>query len=641
MIMKNKNKTGNADGKGLNKKQTFFEEYEAELGEESFEELSEAEKRMLSSGSVSYEEKESFDEGDEEEFYDGLDYFEENFAKPDTDKEKQKESEKSAFERDMDRFLAMDFEEFFSKTPKKEKKPTAADMQEIVPDLKADAGKNKDENENSSVFDDERPTDAVFSEKIVQSADETAPDLSAAPENPEASSARSDAFEGVMQEAVRLDAVNSEPANSYFADSEPTGSDFADSKSADSDFADSEPADSDLADAMSEFGVILENDEIIKSAAITPSSEADKFDVSVENAETDKSDIDAENSEADKSDVSVENGEADMSDVDAENGETDKDDADDESGETDKTDAGSENSETAQTVENKELTPEELKARKRSRMMYNILMVASLAVFIYCVGRIGVYVYGHFKYKQDMGKLQNMVGSIVKDPNPVQPEVVTDIYFPDEQVYASNSVNYNTEISETWADTYAGLVQLNSDCVGWLQIPDTQINYPVMFTPGDYDKYLRKDFEGNYLTRGLPFMAEGTQLNISQNYLIYGHNMHDGTAFRDLTKYLDNSWTKEHPYAYFNTASGEGIYEVMAVVISKVFNIEDECFKYYKYSGNLNEDEYNTYVYYMKKMSSYNSGIDAVYGDQLLSLSTCYKVYDENGRLVVLFKRIQ
>lgn len=287
-----------------------------------------------------------------------------------------------------------------------------------------------------------------------------------------------------------------------------------------------------------------------------------------------------------------------------------------------------------------ELTPEEAAAAKKRRLKYNILMACSILVFCYCVGRIAYYYYTGYLYNKGIDKLQNMVGGIATEPV-ITPEVVADIDFPDERVYASSAVNYQKEISEAWAETYANLVELNPDCVGWLQIPNTNINYPVMYTPEDYDKYLYTDFEGNYLHRGLPFMAEGTLLNLSQNYLLYGHNMQDGTAFRDLLKYLDNGWVRENQYAYFNTAFGEGVYQVMDVVITKIYNVDDECFKYYKYSGQLTEEEFNTYVYYMNKMSSIDTGVEAVYGDQLLTLSTCYKVYDENGRLVVVFKRVQ
>ncbi len=299
--------------------------------------------------------------------------------------------------------------------------------------------------------------------------------------------------------------------------------------------------------------------------------------------------------------------------------------------ETDKTDEVN--------VDSQEVNTE---AKKKSNLVYNIILVACICVFAYCIIKIGSYFYMSHQYKKGMGELQNIVGSIATDARPIE-KTEPDIVFPDELVYASMSVsdNYNNEISDKWATTYKTLTETNSDCMGWIQIPETNINYPVMYAPTQVDKYLYRDFEGKYLYRGLPFLDEQTKLNESQNYIIYGHHMADGTAFHDLVKYLNSGWVDQHQYMYLNTAYGEGIYQVMDVVITKIFLQDDECFKYYKYTGVLNEDEFDTYVYYMNKMSSYNSGITAAYGDQLVSLSTCYRTYDPDGRLVVVFKRIQ
>ncbi|MBR6274580.1 MAG: sortase [Lachnospiraceae bacterium] len=301
------------------------------------------------------------------------------------------------------------------------------------------------------------------------------------------------------------------------------------------------------------------------------------------------------------------------------------------------------------TPESEEVPKKGKKKKKKKSLVYTLMMFACIGVFLYCVIRIGIYYYTQYEYKKGMNKLQDIVGDISKDVDEINPNTITvtdlDIYFPDEMVYVtetSTTKKIVDEVSDDWKKKYTSLYEMNHDCVGWIKIPDTQIDYPVMYTPGDYEKYLYKDFEGRYLFRGLPFMAEKTQLNKSQNYIIYGHNMNDGTAFNNLRKFRDNKWIEDgHKYCYFNTAYAEGVYEVMAVVITKIYTVEDKCFKYYKYDGELTEDEFNTYVYYMKKLSSYKSDVEAYWGDQLLSLSTCYRVYDPEGRLVVVFKRVQ
>ncbi|MGN0164936.1 MAG: class B sortase [Lachnospiraceae bacterium] len=362
---------------------------------------------------------------------------------------------------------------------------------------------------------------------------------------------------------------------------------------------------------------------------MTPSEEAgESFNFSMSENQNNIESEDYENSEGSNLEYTVDSEETNFEEI---NNCEDNDSQDE-----------SEDNKSDETENVTELTPEEIASRKKKRIFYNALMVVSILVFCYCVYRIGDYVIGNIKYNKQMEKLQNLVDIDITVPE-ITPQAEVDIFFPDEKVYASGATHITDTVSEKWADSYANLVELNPDCIGWIKIPNTRIDYPVMYTPEQYDKYLYRDFEGNYLYRGLPFMAEGTVLNLSQNYIMYGHHMADGTAFRDLCNYLnyDFATNPDNQYAYFNTAYGEGVYQLMAVVITKVFNVEDECFKYYKYAGELTEDEFNTYVYYMNKMSSINTGVTAVYGDQLISLSTCYRVYDPDGRLVVVFKRIK
>lgn len=85
----------------------------------------------------------------------------------------------------------------------------------------------------------------------------------------------------------------------------------------------------------------------------------------------------------------------------------------------------------------------------------------------------------------------------------------------------------------------------NSECIGWLCIPDTAIDYPVMHTPKNPQKYLRRNFYGEYSQSGVPFLDYRCSLD-SGDLLIYGHNMKNGTMFSDLRKYLDADFLSSH-----------------------------------------------------------------------------------------------
>ena len=117
----------------------------------------------------------------------------------------------------------------------------------------------------------------------------------------------------------------------------------------------------------------------------------------------------------------------------------------------------------------------------------------------------------------------------------------------------------------------AALAAENSDCVGWLTIPDTGIDYPVMHKPNDPEHYLRRDFYGESASGGTPFLdgrnaaqAEG------QNLILYGHNMMDGSMFKSLMNYLEPNFRETHKDIFLEIDGRQYHYEVLAVVETSV-----------------------------------------------------------------------
>lgn len=118
----------------------------------------------------------------------------------------------------------------------------------------------------------------------------------------------------------------------------------------------------------------------------------------------------------------------------------------------------------------------------------------------------------------------------------------------------------------------APVLEQNADCIGWIFIDGTNINYPVMHTPGNPQKYLRLSFEKKYSQSGVPFLDGRCSLQ-DGNLIIYGHNMKNGTMFSDLKKYLDTSYREAHKTVEFQTADGVFLFEVTDVIRT---NISDE-----------------------------------------------------------------
>lgn len=99
----------------------------------------------------------------------------------------------------------------------------------------------------------------------------------------------------------------------------------------------------------------------------------------------------------------------------------------------------------------------------------------------------------------------------------------------------------------------AELFAMNGDCIGWIYIPDTVVDYPVMHTPDNPQKYLRKNFYGEYSQSGVPFL-DGRCNTDSDNLIVYGHNMKNGTMFSNLRYYTDSAFCDEHRTVELETA---------------------------------------------------------------------------------------
>ncbi len=108
------------------------------------------------------------------------------------------------------------------------------------------------------------------------------------------------------------------------------------------------------------------------------------------------------------------------------------------------------------------------------------------------------------------------------------------------------------------------LITENADCIGWLSIDGTNISYPVMHTPSDPQKYLRRNFYGKYSQSGVPFLDGRCNLQ-STNLIIYGHNMRNGTMFSDLKKYVEKDFLNAHRAVRLETADGVFLFTVTEV----------------------------------------------------------------------------
>ena len=183
----------------------------------------------------------------------------------------------------------------------------------------------------------------------------------------------------------------------------------------------------------------------------------------------------------------------------------------------------------------------------------------------------------------------------------------------------------------------------NNDLVGWIKIEGTNIDYPVVQTPDEPEFYLRKDFEGKHSVAGTPFMDANSKIGETKNYLIYGHNIKAGTMFHDLLEYEDKKFWEKHPtFTYDEYRDGKqvnGTYKVIAFFRSSIKEEGSSEFKYYTYPNIFDEDMYNEYVQGIKSIAAFDTGVEANWPDQLVTLSTC-AYHTDDGRFAVVGVKI-
>ena len=191
-----------------------------------------------------------------------------------------------------------------------------------------------------------------------------------------------------------------------------------------------------------------------------------------------------------------------------------------------------------------------MRTRNKPALIFFCLLLSAAAVLS------GVKIHSELKERQKEKKDFASVAEIAKLPMTEAPaESVTDTETetsaePTEQSVAEHNIQ--------------ALISENADCIGWLSIDGTSISYPVMHTPPDPQKYLRRSFYGKNSQSGVPFL-DGRCSTVGGNLIIYGHNMKNGTMFSDLKKYLNTDFLNSHRTVRLETADGVFLFTVTEV----------------------------------------------------------------------------
>ena len=266
--------------------------------------------------------------------------------------------------------------------------------------------------------------------------------------------------------------------------------------------------------------------------------------------------------------------------------------------------------------------------------MYNkkikLYFLCGYAFFILLFFLSIIYIINYFKLKQEDLEERNLLNSYVIEDRTNSCE-------------EEKTQNVKEEVTLEKTDRMLkveDLKKINTDIIGWLEIPNTKINYPVL-QGKDNEYYMTHNYKKEKSKNGSIFLSKDYNWDIpSSNLLIYGHNNKNGTMFQELLNYEDFNFYKEHPTIRFTTATEDMEFEIISVFKSRVYyKSEQNVFRYYFFINANTKAEYDDFINNAKAASLYDIKKAANYGEQLITLSTCsYHVKD--GRFAVVGRKI-
>lgn len=203
---------------------------------------------------------------------------------------------------------------------------------------------------------------------------------------------------------------------------------------------------------------------------------------------------------------------------------------------------------------------------------------------------------------------------------------------PVDETTAETTIQPTASPFFTHADLNTCLA-INPDFIGWLTIPGTDIDYPVVLT-SDAEFYLTHDFTGRESIIGCLFSLDRTDYATSQNIAVYGHHMRRSrstTMFQPLHEYKGADFCADHSEIQFDTLYGSRKYTVFAVVNKRESDWDAAVADF----GSA--ETYQAFLDRAKAWSLYDTGVNVTVDDRILTLLTCDRDYDPtDGQLVVM-----
>lgn len=242
-----------------------------------------------------------------------------------------------------------------------------------------------------------------------------------------------------------------------------------------------------------------------------------------------------------------------------------------------------------------------------------------LILLIYNIFTIGTYARDSFKNKETKTKLEQIIAESAVIENSINTE----------EVEASKA----DDSASSMLKKFVPLIEINEDIIGWVKIPNTKIDYPVVKTQDNFF-YLEHDINKEKSTFGAIFMDYRNSGNSKDKHtILYGHNMRNGSMFRDLINYKNQYFFEENQVIEFSNLREEMLWKIFSVYITNT------DFNYIKTDFD-NLADYEQFLHEISSKSLYDTNISMSSEDPILTLSTCTYEFND-ARLVVHAKKIK
>jgi sortase B len=248
---------------------------------------------------------------------------------------------------------------------------------------------------------------------------------------------------------------------------------------------------------------------------------------------------------------------------------------------------------------------------KIRRILYIVVFAFFLGLFLVSSYRVFLALTSYQKGDAAYQEILDVV-DLSKLPSP-SPTASASVAETKEEV--SETEGYILALSSVDFDA---LEQINPDIIGWILIPDTQINYPIL-QGSDNDYYLKHLYNKEALSVGSIFMDYRSVADFSGfNTIIYGHRMRNGSMFAGLKNFLKAEFFKEHPYIYIATREGVYTYTRFSAYEGPTTGLS------YQLSFSSEQDK-TDFIDYAKSSSRFSANIEKSLTEEdfYLTLSTC------------------